>query len=38
MKFGGTEIQVTAKDIKTGKEEKTSLRFSSTYSRELIEE
>jgi len=38
MKFGGTEIQVTAKDVKTGKVEKTSLRFSSTYSRELIEE
>ncbi len=38
MKFGGTEIQVTAKDTKTEKVEKTSLRFSSTYSRELIEE
>ncbi|OQW90977.1 MAG: hypothetical protein BWK78_05770 [Thiotrichaceae bacterium IS1] len=38
MYFGRTEIQVTAKDVKTGKTEKTSLRFSSTYSRELIEE
>jgi molecular chaperone DnaK (HSP70) len=37
MYFGRTEIQVEAKDVKTGKSEKTSLRFSSTYSSELIE-
>ncbi|OAD18813.1 hypothetical protein THIOM_005581 [Candidatus Thiomargarita nelsonii] len=38
MYFGRTEIQVEAKDIKSGKVEKTSLRFSSTYSPELIGE
>ena len=37
MYFGRTEIQVEAKDVETGKIEKTSLRFSSTYSSELIE-
>jgi hypothetical protein len=38
MYFGRTEIQVEAKDIESGKVEKTSLRFSSTYSPELIGE
>lgn len=38
MYFGRTEIKVTATDVATGKIEKTSLRFSSTYSRELLEE
>jgi len=38
MYFGRTEIKVEATDVKTGKTEKTSLRFSSTYSSELIEE
>ncbi len=38
MYFGKTEIKVEAKDVETGKMEKTSLRFSATYSKELIGE
>lgn len=32
MKFGKTEIEVTARDVKTGETYNTTLRFSSTYS------
>jgi hypothetical protein len=38
MYFGRTEIQLEAKDVESGKVEKTSLRFSSIYSPELIGE
>ena len=34
--FGKTEIKVEAKDLESGNKEESSLRFSSTYSKELI--
>lgn len=36
MYFGKTEIKVEAKDLTSGKQYNTTLRFSSTYSSELI--
>jgi molecular chaperone DnaK (HSP70) len=38
MYFGKTEIKVEAKDLETGNKEEARLRFSSTYSTELIGE
>lgn len=38
MYFGRTEIQVEAKDIKTGNQQKTTLHFSSTCATELLGE
>ncbi len=37
MYFGKTEIQVKAKDVKTGKQVKTQLRFLYTHASELLE-